>query len=67
MVKVWNLNTYNESCTLEGHVSSVKSVAFNPDNKTIASTDGSDQIKLWNIISCKEINIIGSLGNRVIR
>src|SRR5262249_54428654 len=40
--------------TLQGHTSSVHSVAFSPDGKTLASGSGDETIKLWDVATGKE-------------
>jgi WD40 repeat protein/energy-coupling factor transporter ATP-binding protein EcfA2 len=43
---------------LVGHYSSVNSVSFSPDGKTLASGSGDDTIKLWNVETGKEIRTL---------
>jgi WD40 repeat protein len=47
-VKLWNLEG-KEIQTLKGHSSSVLSVAFSPDGKTIATGSMDNTVKLWNL------------------
>ncbi|MEH2238812.1 serine/threonine-protein kinase [Nostoc sp.] len=42
--------------TLQAHENSVLSVAISPDGKTIASSGGDRQIKLWNLATGKQIS-----------
>jgi sugar lactone lactonase YvrE len=45
---LWNLEG-KEIQTLKGHSSSVRSVAFSPDGKTIATGSWDNTVKLWNL------------------
>ena len=42
---VWDLETGNEKVKLEGHSSTVTSVAISPDGKTIVSGSGDKTIR----------------------
>ncbi|MEG4247707.1 MULTISPECIES: WD40 domain-containing protein [unclassified Microcoleus] len=44
-----------ERNSLEGHSDSVRSVAFSPDGKTLASASNDNSIKLWNLHTQKPI------------
>ena len=46
-LKVWDVDTGQETLTLKGHTSSVLSVAFSPDGKRIASGSGDGTLKVW--------------------
>jgi len=48
----------SERYTLEGHNSSVYSVNFSPDGKTLASGSADNTIKLWNLETGKEIRTL---------
>jgi WD40 repeat protein len=40
--------------TLKGHTEFVRSVAYSPDGKTLASGSGDQTIKLWDMVTGKE-------------
>ena len=54
-IKIWNLSTGKEICTLSGHSDVVRSVTFSPDGQTLASGSDDKTIKLWNVETGKEI------------
>ncbi|MEH2411887.1 serine/threonine-protein kinase [Nostoc sp.] len=51
--------------TLQGHESSVLSVAISPDGKTIASSGGDRTIKLWNLATGKQISSLNGHSQQV--
>jgi WD40 repeat protein len=46
-IKMWNVQTGKELCTLNGHTQLVLSVAFTPDDKFLISVDNAGIIKIW--------------------
>jgi WD40 repeat protein/energy-coupling factor transporter ATP-binding protein EcfA2 len=50
---------------LVGHYSSVTSVSFSPDGKTLASGSRDDTIKLWNVETGKEIRTLSGHNESV--
>ncbi|MBP5976887.1 ribosome assembly protein 4, partial [Brasilonema sp. CT11] len=53
-----NENKLIERYTLEGHSSSVNSVAFSPDGKTLASGSSDNSIKLWDVATGKQLKTL---------
>ena len=45
--KVWELATGDCTATLQGHSSSVFSVAFSPDGAQLATGSGDKTVKVW--------------------
>jgi WD40 repeat protein len=66
-VKLWSVESQKELTTLQGHSSSVNSVAFSPDGKYLASGSSclftflgklGNLVKLWNVESQKEVTTL---------
>ena len=53
-LKIWDIVTGKVVHTLEGHTSSIRSVAFSPDKKILVSAGWDRTLKFWNLITGKE-------------
>ncbi|MDF5708990.1 MAG: serine/threonine protein kinase [Nostoc sp. S4] len=51
--------------SLQGHENSVLSVAITPDGKTIASSGDDRKIKLWNLVTGKQISSLNTYSRQV--
>ncbi|MEO1432387.1 MAG: serine/threonine-protein kinase [Cyanobacteria bacterium J06633_8] len=51
-IKLWDVNTKQEICTLKGHSAKVNSLVFSPDGKTLFSGSDDKTIKMWR---CQQI------------
>ncbi len=47
VIKLWDLATQTEICTLTGHTEYVKALAFSPDSKLLVSGSLDDTLKIW--------------------
>ncbi|MDY6900800.1 MAG: serine/threonine-protein kinase [Cyanobacteriota bacterium] len=46
-IKLWDVNTKEEICTLTGHSGKVNSLVFSPDGQTLYSGSDDSTIKIW--------------------
>jgi WD40 repeat protein len=54
-MKVWDAQTGQKLLTLKGHISVVKSVAFSPDGKRLASVADDHTVKVWDTQTGQEL------------
>lgn len=57
-IKIWDALTCSELRTLEGHSSTVWSVAFSPDGQRIVSGSWDDTIKIWDAQTGSELRTL---------
>jgi WD40 repeat protein len=57
-IKLWDVATGREVRTLTGHTDWVRSVAFSPDGRLLASGSSDDTIKLWDVASGREVRTL---------
>jgi len=62
-VKVWDLKTGNEVAHLIGHGGIIRSTAFSPNSRILASGSNDTTIKLWDIEKREELATIFTLDN----
>jgi WD40 repeat protein len=48
-IKLWDMKTYQDRATLNGHTDVVSSVAFSPDGATLVSGSGDNTVKMWDM------------------
>ena len=48
-VRLWDIATRREVCTLEGHTQGIMYVAFAPDGKTLASGSSDSTVRMWDV------------------
>ncbi|HMV85654.1 MAG TPA: protein kinase [Blastocatellia bacterium] len=58
-IRLWETSSGQEVVTLKGNTNIVRAVAFSPDGKTIAATDGTNHIKLWEAATLREYHKLG--------
>src|SRR5262249_18765782 len=64
-VKLWDAGIGQELRTLKGHTSGVRSVAFSPDGKRVASADDDGSLKLWDTGTGQELRTLKGHTDRV--
>src|SRR6185369_5581719 len=55
VIRLWNAETGKQLLQLKGHTSPVRTVAFSPDGKTVASGARESTIRLWDVGTGKEL------------
>jgi WD40 repeat protein len=64
-VRLWDVNTWKELATLEGHELEVFSVAFSPDGKILATGSKDTTIRLWDVATQRELAVLNGHTNWV--
>jgi eukaryotic-like serine/threonine-protein kinase len=65
-IKLWDVATGQEQCTLRGHEDGVFGVAFSPDGKTLASAGYTDRtVRLWDVDTGREQAVLTGHLNRL--
>ena len=65
VVRVLDAGTGQESRAFRGHSESVRSLAFSPDGRLLATGDYAGTIKLWDAASGKELTSLQAHGSSV--
>jgi WD40 repeat protein/tRNA A-37 threonylcarbamoyl transferase component Bud32 len=57
---------HGEQSQLRGHTGAVTAVAFSPDDRLLASASADKKLKLWDVVSGKEVRTLDGHTDRVI-
>ncbi|MDX6306022.1 MAG: hypothetical protein QOI77_2991, partial [Blastocatellia bacterium] len=64
-LKLWNVTSGMELQDFKGFSSTVTSLSFNPNGKTIASSGGDNSVKLWDVSTGTELRALRAHSNPV--
>ena len=62
-IRLWDVERGSLLGHCRGHKQWIRSVAFSPDGKTLASASDDSSLKLWNVTTQQELLSIQSLGS----
>ena len=62
----WNNACQSELLELGDHRESVDSIAVSPDGKTVASAGSDDRIRIWEILTGKEVAVLTCDAHRIV-
>lgn len=63
VIRVWKIKDWTLQYTLLGHQGSVRSVAFSPDKKHLASSSSDSTIRIWDLTTGTQVRILkGHVG-----
>src|SRR6185503_4440732 len=65
-VKIWDLAAHSVVANLEGHSHRLRSVAFSPDSKILASASDDNSVKLWDTGTYKEVTTLSGHSGPVL-
>ncbi|BAY99287.1 protein kinase [Tolypothrix tenuis PCC 7101] len=65
IIKFWDVNSQKPLATLSGHSQAVKSVAYSPDGKLLATASDDQTIKLWDVNQLQEIYTLAGHSHAV--
>ncbi len=63
IIRLWDVSTWKEEQTLEGHANAITSIDFSPDDRSIASTGEDGTVRLWDIDTGQQIQSISGHRN----
>jgi WD40 repeat protein len=64
-IKIWDLRTGQQVCTLPQQPSIVEAISISPDGQTLATGGWGNIIKLWNLTTGEEIRTLKEAHNLV--
>ena len=62
VIRIWNAYTSKEKQRFKGHKDTVTTVAFSPDNRTIASLSHDHTLRFWDVDTGKEKKTVAGYG-----
>lgn len=61
-IRIWNLSTGEQIAQLEGHTNTINTIAFTPDNTTIITSSFDGTLRVWDIATETQRDMIDTMG-----